>query len=180
VRAPHAAITINAVVRHTKKKGYHPGVRPETRRKALQQTARIAFGASVLSCAPSQPRATEVEVLPTASATATPSRPVAVHQAPPAPSCAVGLDADGGILKGSVDCCLEATSAAATKFKSRNWSADRPDLATCCRAIAKAGYLPSFVYESKWPEEACFACAEVLGNPGACTPWGPPMPPAMA
>jgi hypothetical protein len=157
---------------------YPRGVRPETRRQALQQTARIAFGASVLSCAPSQPRPTEVEQLPTASATSTPSRPV-VHQAPPAPSCAVGLNTDGGILKGSVNCCLEATSEAA-KLKSRNWSADRPDLAACCRTIAKAGYLPSFVYESKWPEEACFACAEVLGNPGACTPWGPPMPPAMA
>jgi hypothetical protein len=88
------------------------------------------------------------------------------------------MDADGGLLKGSVDCCLEATSEGA-KTKNGHWSVDRPDLATCCQAIAKARYLTYFVYERKWPEQACFACAEVIGDPSACTPWGPPMPPAM-
>jgi hypothetical protein len=155
----------------------------DVRRAALRQAARVAGMAGALACSPTSTQEARVEPLPTATATATETAAQA-HLPSPAPSCAIALDADGGIVKGSIDCCLAATRVgASTKDggvrEPLDWKATRPDLVQCCHAIASKGRLAYVLYEQGWDQQACFGCEEVLGERGACTPWGPPMPPPM-
>jgi hypothetical protein len=153
------------------------------RRAALRQTARLVGIAGVLGCSPTATQEARVEPLPKASATAAQTT-TGPHLATPTPTCAIAVDADGGVVKGSLDCCLEATRVASSgkdggAVENGDWKTTRPDLASCCRTIASTGHLSYVVYREHWDQRACFGCEAVLGQAGACTPWGPPMPPAM-
>jgi hypothetical protein len=152
---------------------------PEIRRNALQQTARIALGGVVLSCSQSQPRESQVQPLPQATAPATQSVPRTTSSA----ACNITAGADGGLAQSSFKCCIEATRAAAKgdRAADADWSTQRPDLADCCRALGRGEMLMSILYseDRAWTHEACWACEKVVGNQ-SCTPWGPPMPPSMA
>ena len=157
----------------------------EIRRAALRQTARMVFGVGAFACSGQQTQSgTQVEPLP--SVTAQPAQTAQTHSLPTAPMCAIGLDADGGLLPGSLKCCLDATRHAAKPGNGRAsgaaWSSERPDLTACCHAIADGNprKMMSLAYSEEWNVDACHACAVVIGDNGmACTPWGPPMPPAM-
>lgn len=154
----------------------------DVRRRAVRQTMRVVFGASVLSCSHEHAR-TEVEIKPLPSSTAT-SAPVATVRPPTlAGACEIATDETGAITKASLKCCLDATRAAtkgnASFSAGSKWATERPDLAACCQAIAKTGDMMSLAYSEAWDYHACYACTDVVGNRGACTPWGPPMPPPM-
>ncbi len=160
-----------------------PGMDEATRRRALRQTARIVFGGMCACGATTQTNEARIEPLPTPTATAANTQ----VQTPPPPTsaCAIGLDQDGGLLKGSLMCCLDATRVASTAKDggtgwSGQWITEHPELVPCCQAIAGTGRLMSLAFSGNWSPTACRGCADAIGQPSACTPWGPPMPPPMS
>jgi hypothetical protein len=99
------------------------------------------------------------------------------------PACGLTTNADGGLLDSEVQCCLDLTTAhAPTDGDAAAFRAD-PNLIGCCQGLDQSFSLIAIEYEDAggraWPDEACQTCAEAIGHPGACTPWGPPVPPAM-
>jgi len=131
-------------------------------------------GGASLACSSAQPQtqaATEIRVEPTPSA-------------PTSAACSIAKDGDGGVASGSLDCCLAATKAAVASDGGRvtggAWVASRPDLVACCDAIEQTGRLVQLEYSPRWSTAACFTCEEATQRGrSACTPWGPPTPPAM-
>jgi hypothetical protein len=158
-------------------------------RKALQQVARIVFGAgpgvltlAASACAENQKTDTAPQPLPTASATTQTRAP---HETPrywdAQSMCSIAMTPDG-IAEGSIACCIDTTRQAAQRDGGAEHFKDYADLSACCNALSNKQRLLNYLYgrdKRDWTQEACFACQEVVGDRTACTPWGPPMPPEM-
>lgn len=168
------------------------------RNEALRAAAKVAFGALftgcgggveagnvVLDAAPS----TDARVADGSHAGDAETDAAATDDAssPPfdaAAACAITTDADGGLSAASQTCCLALTTANAPQPGSPPvpggpWGGI-PALSSCCAALSAAAPLTTYEYgPPMWSPQACQACADTLGQPAACTPWGPPMPPAM-
>lgn len=157
-----------------------------TRRRALRAAAKLAVGVTFGACGG------EIAAM---SADAGDARKYggradgssAVAEASTASLCSLNDTTDAGTLTSeAVDCCLALTTAATPA--DAGWSFDAgafksdPSLLGCCQALHdKSGQsLVGLVYgPKKWQTNTCQACADAIGQPSACTPWGPPVPPAM-
>ncbi len=93
---------------------------------------------------------------------------------------------DGGLTDDAVNCCLQLTTDntppdAGWSFDAGAFKSD-PSLKGCCQALYETGgsNMVNYVYgPKKWGANTCQACADAIGQPSACTPWGPAVPPAM-
>jgi len=99
--------------------------------------------------------------------------------------CSIAFQDAGTITPEAKQCCLALTVAnspvdAGFSFDAGLFKSD-PSINACCTALADhGGPLANLVYgPDHWPAATCNACADAIGQPGACTPWGPPVPPAM-
>jgi hypothetical protein len=149
-----------------------------TRSRALRAAAKLATAVALTGCGGLQ----------SAESTQTDSGAISADSSPRAsststPACSLTTNADGGLLASEVQCCLDLTSAQSpTDGDASAWRAD-PSLSGCCHGLAQSFGLIAIEYEDAggraWSDEACQSCAETIGTPSACTPWGPPVPPAM-
>jgi len=162
----------------------------ETRRLALRQAAKMVLGAAFVGCG----GAMAAEAPPDAASDGRGAvdAKTAAHDAAAVSPKDAGLACDltpedAGISESSVACCLALTESATPDaggfdFDPSPWAAD-PSLSGCCHALYEKNdhNLVSFVYGqgSHWRYDTCGICAKLVGDPVACTPWGPPVPPAM-
>ncbi len=142
-------------------------MRPETRRAALRATARLALTVSVTGC---QSAAVSGTAAPPADL-GTPAR-ADVDTAPAA--CATG-----GGDPGAVACCTRQLDRALGDGGAAVTAG--ADLA-CCGFLAAQNDLviaDGGGFSQNIPHRT--ACCQALGWRGTitCTPWGPPVPPAM-
>lgn len=148
--------------------------------------------ASVPEGAPAD--ATPVDVTPADAAQAE-----AAACDPPSPSSVIPegahADAAAGITESTFDCCvarLEAVPPNDGGFAFPEASVSDPEVQACCATvIARLDYElrqtigdPDAAAVEQQDEQTAapvrWACCQVTPNEGpTCTPWGPPMPPAM-
>lgn len=131
---------------------------PETHRAALRAAAKLALSALAIGCTTTA--ASEVSSssdLTTAQTDAGPSKEVTAYCAETAPDASPR------------ECC--DTQLASATF-AEDGGTDSLTLGCCDVLIHSA--MP-------WSSEQLGACCWALGTPRgpACTPWGPPVPPAM-
>jgi hypothetical protein len=118
------------------------------------------------------------------------TQPLADALVPDGPlACAIEKDADGGLTASAIQCCLALTASFVPDaavlplpIEAGAWKTDA-SFGACCAALAASGSLIGFVFGGNrdWTMAACEACADTLGQDPtlSCTPWGPPVPPAM-
>jgi len=100
--------------------------------------------------------------------------------------CSFAFQDAGTITPEAKQCCLALTVAnspadAGFSFDAGVFKSD-PSVKACCKALydGSGSSLVMLVYgPDKWPAATCNACADAIEQPSACTPWGPPVPPAM-
>ncbi len=100
--------------------------------------------------------------------------------------CSIAFQDAGTITPEAKQCCLALTVAnspadAGFSFDPSLFKSD-PSVKACCKALydGSGSSLVMLVYgPDKWPAATCNACADAIEQPSACTPWGPPVPPAM-
>lgn len=156
----------------------------ETRKLALRQAAKMVLGVAFVGCG----GAIAAEAAPDGASDAKTGGYDAAVAVPKDAGLACNLtpEGDAGISESSVACCFalteSATPDAGFAFDPAPW-ASNPSLSGCCTALYEKGHhsLVSFAYgkEPHWRYDTCGACAKLVGDPSACTPWGPPVPPAM-
>ncbi len=137
---------------------------PDTHRQALLAAARVACAAALISCAPKTSSAPAPEsLLPAALATCDATL-AAVFPAKPMPRD----DAE----QSEWDTYLAEVEA------RRSAAREQPEVIACCSDIA-VSFGADIEAAVGWTERE--DCCEVLNWQGstACTPWGPPTPPAM-
>jgi hypothetical protein len=164
------------------------------RRRALLAAAKVALSLSIVACSaavedPTSQDDTTNDYLRKKND----AGPAATHdcgtKAPPTTTCGIpktGVDAAAPVASEELTCC---TSFIASKRSDagEGWMtlpADAkkdPDIVACCGAIVANGV--------SWGDDAGIAtapydvvqsCCQVTGfRSVACTPWGPPAPPAM-
>jgi hypothetical protein len=128
-------------------------MRPDIFQKALLATARVACCASLLSAC----QKPEAKI----------SEPIGAPNTPESqPDAPMSLD----------ECKAHTASVFTAKTLAQN-----DETAACCRQVAASidqGVDPSLT-STTWAER--YGCCDLLGWNGsaACTPWGPPCPPAM-
>ena len=181
---------------------------PSTRRRALRQAAKIAMGAAFVGCASNvgpqgQPDVASdmapgpvdgsqqtldamdtidaIEVASIDSTSVDTSTDAAL-------ACNLTQSGDGGLTQGALSCCFALTDlatpeAGTPQSLAMSWASD-PSLSGCCNGIyvTSGGNMAGYAYGGNpppWQVEPCMTCAIVVGVPSACTPWGPPVPPAM-
>ncbi len=150
---------------------------PEIHRAALRAAAKLAFSVMVGGCG--------------GATVETPPDPTGTPGATPVDTSGDDLSVSRGSSVGSYcskhhhgetqHACCEAEVAGAT-FPKDARSSDKPDMRVdaltraCCTVLAHdADKTQTF----SWPERT--QCCEAIGWSAAatCTPWGPPVPPAM-
>jgi hypothetical protein len=160
-----------------------------TKQRALRAAARLAMGVSFAGCggiADVVPPPTDASGVDTKADSTTAQGDA---QPPPPDSSYVDVgscdlnakDADGGLTTAAVTCCLQLTEASSSGIDAGEFVTD-PSLSGCCQALYDMGNnnLVTYVYgPDKWPQATCQACADAINHSIACTPWGPPVPPAM-
>lgn len=157
----------------------------ETRKLALRQAAKMVLGAAFVGCG----GAIAAEAVPDGAPAPRGGGYDAAVAVPKDAGLACNLtpEGDSGITESSVACCFALTESATPDaggfdFDPAPWAAN-PSLSGCCNALYEKGHqnLAAFAYgkEPHWRYDTCDICAKVVGNPSACTPWGPPVPPAM-
>jgi len=155
----------------------------ETRKLALRQAAKLVLGTAFVGCG--------VAIAAEATPDAAPDVKSTGHDAAVPKdaglACNLAPEGDAGISESSVACCFALTEAATPDaggfgFDPAPWAAN-PSLSGCCNALYEKGHqsLVGFAYgrEPHWRYDTCGICAQLVGDPSACTPWGPPVPPAM-
>lgn len=144
----------------------------ETRRLALRQAAKMVLGAAFIGCG----GALASEASPDAAADA--RGPYDAVPKDAGLACDVTPVGDAGISESSVACCLALTESVTPDSGGFD-----VDPSGCCHALYEKGHhsLVSFAYgpSHHWRYDTCGSCAKLVGDPVACTPWGPPVPPAM-
>jgi hypothetical protein len=179
----------------------------ETRLAALRATAKVALsftvgcGGAVLvpegdtneeprNPDPGTPGAKEIPARPApaepAPTATSPSEPVPV----PAPELACDAPPPGEPVSGGEEqlaCCADHLAPIVPSDKNGwNWESwekqkSAPDAQACCNVVlahTNASQNPAWDMVG-W--DTLSACCYALGNPSgpACTPWGPPVPPAV-
>lgn len=151
------------------------------RRRALLAAAKVALSLTVLGCSSSaeDPTASEDD---TAAEALHRHKDAGCHHHQAA--CDTTVTADAGVSADGLACCrtLVTSEMADAGFGMSQLPASAkkdPDITACCKAISASGWGSGGAAMSAY--ETARACCELTGdwsNP-ACTPWGPPMPPAM-
>lgn len=159
-----------------------------TRKLALRNAAKVAFGSLFFGCGGAIVPVSDVpDALPDA-----PDAAVAdVVTADAALACTGPTEIDAGnVSEDTFQCCIGVVSS--DVGDASPWGSDGGEIASdpsavnCCRAIlARVDDEPDGGDVSgDWNTAASLFpwCCRALGNPmgPACTPWGPPMPPPMA
>ncbi|MEO7095833.1 MAG: hypothetical protein ABI175_21415 [Polyangiales bacterium] len=175
--------------------------RDEVRRRALQAASKVAltmsaasiFGACGGAMSSETPGATSDDAGPdqVTSDVAPKVADAAVDTAKPVPDAVVTATTCGPIVSDAatpeqLDCCAarvrETFPAEWAEPISEEPTDVHPELAECCAQIVEAY---DGVHELGLTFQQARACCYVLPAPwyshggAACTPWGPPMPPAM-
>jgi hypothetical protein len=160
-------------------------MRPEIQRAALRAAARLALSATVFGCASSEGGRAGTGSSSAADETDTTTSPAAPTGARFGTTDA-GLP-NTGVCGGSetcdderVDCCAEVVSCNAPDAGDTTWPpvAAAP-VVECCGVLERWHDANWDAGGFEWPNRD-FCCA-VTGWEGSrtCTPWGPPVPPAM-
>jgi hypothetical protein len=173
-------------------------------RAALRASAKVALGAAFAGCggmvgSTADHAAQEATASDAAVADATRVDVNAQTCDPPAPSSVLpeGLHADAaaGIGESTFACCvslLEAVPPNDGGFEFPDAAIGNPEVQACCATvIARLDYdmrqtiaQPDASTTEQQDEQTAapvrWACCQVTPSEGpTCTPWGPPMPPAM-
>lgn len=173
-------------------------------RAALRASAKVALGVAFAGCggvaaSPAEHAAPEAA----APADATPVDVAAQTEAgacdPPSPSSVLPegdhADAAAAIRQSTFDCCvarLEAVPPDDGGLAFPDAAVGNPEVQACCATIiARLDYEnrdtvsqpdaeAAFQQDEQTAAPVRWACCEAMPNEGpTCTPWGPPMPPAM-
>jgi hypothetical protein len=158
---------------------------PRARELALRAAAKVAFAGSMFGCGNGQstPPVTGGSPPPTGSPTAS-STAVATSTATSTPTSAPtsNVCAPKDLTTptpGEVACCTDVVHAAV----KGGGGIQSPNEVDCCKALAawndgqiKAGHGD----QESMPERDACCKAMKWGGGITCTPWGPPVPPAMA
>ncbi len=178
-------------------------------RAALRASAKVALGAAVVGCggvvgsaaerAPTEASVPDGTPVDAAAFDVTSPEGEAAACDPPSPSSVLpeGAHADAAAAIGepTFDCCVERLEAVPPNdggFAFPEASVSDPEVQACCATvIARLDYElrqtmgdpDAAAIEQQDEQKAApvrWACCQVTPNEGpTCTPWGPPMPPAM-
>ena len=149
-------------------------MQPSIRKAALRAAAKLAFSVTLVGCAAHDPSAET-----TTDETDTANQQLRRHH--PVRHAGICGTTDGGTPNTyAKQCCEDVVHASFTKtgVPRTSGAPASADTKACCSALAAFHDLdPNTMFS--WPERA--ECCETLGWSGAasCTPWGPPVPPAM-
>ncbi len=147
---------------------YAHHVEPHVRRKALQYAAKLAFGSLAIGCGgkvideQAVPDATTDDALAEASFDASYESGV----------CTGVVEADANITDELIQCCIDTIGAAAD---AGTLDAGDVTQVSCCHALSATSSLWT---DGSWPDPTLYRCCGVVKT-SYCSPWGPPMPPAM-
>lgn len=143
--------------------GYPLPMRDDVKRRALRATAKVAWAGLLLGCRPDAPAAApQVEPTPTTTA-----REPVLAVAPPAseaPTSAPDLARCEALVDAAIDAGLAPEEANDAEQ-------------ACCRELQKPH---DATWDWRGPRRAYCCPALAWRSGGACTPWGPPMPPALS
>ncbi|CAN5676323.1 hypothetical protein BH09MYX1_BH09MYX1_35590 [soil metagenome] len=154
------------------------------RRRALRQAAKMALGAAFVGCGGAIATANDGGPSPTPGPSDDASRDGSHDVAPPSQlSCEVPKG-DASFAEKDKTCCFDLVAkASAGFFEHGHVVFTDPSVVGCCAALHAAvnGSMVGYVYgtDPRMTAEQCQSCADTVGDPIACTPWGPPMPPEM-
>lgn len=140
------------------------------RRRAVRQAAKMALGAAFVGCGG-------------AIATANDGSTTVPEDAGAKLACAVPRG-DAAFPPSDQACWFGLVNAAVgDPGPGKRGAFTDPSLKACCDALFVAGgsSLVEYAYgkEPKLSYASCQSCADTVGDPVACTPWGPPMPPEL-
>lgn len=156
----------------------------DVRLAALRAAAKLALGLSFVGCSGAESITAESAEDDAASGASEDLKKKRAKDAGPAACKDAGADAAAPSCKE----LLAATFADAAWEPFRTYRTEKAPLppsparaASCCRDGADGWGQPEAVGEHRW------ACCNLLGDgesqgdgvPAYCTPWGPPVPPAM-
>ncbi len=148
------------------------------RRRALLAAAKVALSLTVLGCSSGSEDST-AEDDTSAEALRHKDAGCSAHHTP---ACDVPeIGADASVSKSGIACCKsliqsEMVDAGFGMGQLPASAKKDPDVLSCCSAVKAQG-----IGQFQSLYETAMACCQLTGdfsNP-ACTPWGPPMPPAM-
>ena len=146
---------------------------PRTFSAALLSTARVAGCVALIGCGPKTPTTTPdggVVAGESTPAMAEPAEPIAVIGDTPPPT----TTKDAGECSAYVTERLGDWDPSGMGAPPDGW--ETPEGLACCQVLAEAADA-----DGSWDFELRHPCCSALGWLGsnACTPWGPPRPPAM-
>jgi hypothetical protein len=153
------------------------------RRMALQSAAKVALGSLLLGCGGA------IDGGQAAAADAAKDAPkndgtTPAEDAAPTLACTGPVDVDaGGVGSQAFECCLgveQALLGDASAFEvDAGAVTSDPSASNCCNAIV--AHVDEVTADYSAAGQALSLCCSALQYPmgPACTPWGPPTPPAM-
>jgi len=162
-----------------------------TRERALRAAARLAVGVSFGACGGAELTANgaldsglDARLVGYDASVATSDS--STTSTTDAGWCSLSFEDGGAITPEAKQCCLALTVNsspvdAGFSFDAGNFRSD-PSIKACCQALysGSGNTLTGLAYgPDHWPIPTCQACADAIDQPVACTPWGPPVPPAM-
>lgn len=159
-------------------------------RAALRASAKVAFGAVVAACGGVVgSTAADAAFSDVPQADAEDCDPLSPSSVLPEGAHA---DAAAGITESTFDCCVALLSAVPPNdggFAFPEAAVADPEVQACCATvIARLDYevrqgpdaSAAAQKDERTATDVRWACCQVTPNEGpTCTPWGPPMPPAM-
>ena len=158
-------------------------MRPETHRAALLAAARIAAAASLVGCAGTARTSEPLEAAPTGigEAWSSTERPVVMPSSEEVARCQELTDAAFAEVRALKE---QAPATRDEAWNERIGQAEQasasPEVIACCEALATAESYPN---GPEAPPQTGFfdqdCCQLTEFREPACTPWGPPPPPAM-
>jgi hypothetical protein len=179
---------------------------PRARAAALRAATKVSFAAALVACGRPPAQIVTAETLPPDAAKSPPAvvdlapapaadasaSDLAAEPRPPAPACDVQDSAKPS--PSELACCIQAVPPDGKDAYMRYAADDggfppRADSRACCQAIfGEADRSASVVPEPPVVTAANlrrWTCCAAVGNVpkwsvARCTPWGPPVPPAMA
>jgi len=155
-------------------------MKPETRTRALRAAAKLA-AVSVASCStppPAPPATATVDVPPVE--TAEPASPVAEPVSPDTKDDAeTKIDSPQAGESKSVAACRAKVGKLVESAKAGKLDeGSQAEFEACCQTLAEFHSMPAGDQSAFEARNTCCNALQWQGSI-ACTPWGPPMPPAM-
>lgn len=149
-----------------------PYSRQEARRLALIAAARVAFVASAAGCSTDPPPVAPVVPVPPAT--------------PATAASSARTGPDGCTLPSSdtpsekeASCCLAGATAFVSGHGGMGAADETPDPRAPASIVACCTRMVSFREHVRRSSHYDSCCAVLHTMSGACTPWGPPVPPRM-